>query len=280
MADMLVELIQKFIDGSEATLNSLFKSMVNLVFFIERELNNIQVQGGNKIDFNGIYQVVFNYACFILVIVFIAKLIKIYFLQNDGDAEKSPIHLIVGMLKAVIIMICCKEIYDIFVGITSSFLNSILGAMPVKAVSLSEALSGNIAGGIFTAVACLVLLITWLVLICQFIMKGIEMLLMRMGIPFASIGLLNSDGGVFPEYVRGFLMTAFTLVVQLALMNLSILVTINGHLIYAIAIAMISVNTPMILSKYLVRPNGSIINSAGNTMRNLRALTPRLRRRR
>ena len=38
MADMLVELIQKFIDGSEATLNSLFKSMVNLVFFIERFL--------------------------------------------------------------------------------------------------------------------------------------------------------------------------------------------------------------------------------------------------
>ena len=88
-------------------------------------------------------------------------------------------------------------------------------------------------------------------------------------------GLLNSDGGVFPEYIRGFLMTAFTLVIQLTL-----LVTINGHLIYAIAIAMISVNTPMILSKYLVRPNGSIINSAGNTMRNLRALTPRLRRRR
>ena len=93
-------------------------------------------------------------------------------------------------------------------------------------------------------------------------------------------GLLNSDGGVFPEYVRAFLMTAFTLVVQLALMYFSILVTINGHLIYAFAIAMISVNTPMILSKYLVRPNGSIINSAGNTMRNLRALTPRLRRRR
>lgn len=93
-------------------------------------------------------------------------------------------------------------------------------------------------------------------------------------------GLLNSDGGVFPEYIRGFLMTSFTLVIQLTFMNLSILVTINGHLIYAIAIAVISVNTPMILSKYLVKPNGSIINSAGNTARNLRALTPRLRRRR
>ena len=43
--------------------------------------------------------------------------------------------------------------------------------MPVKTVSLSEVLTGNITGGIFTAVACLVLLITWLILICQFIMK-------------------------------------------------------------------------------------------------------------
>jgi hypothetical protein len=90
--------------------------------------------------------------------------------------------------------------------------------------------------------------------------------------------LLNSDGGVFPEYIRGFLMTAFTLVTQLALMNLSILVTINGHLVYAIAIGIISVNTPTILSKYMVKPNGSIINSAGNTARNIRALLPRRRR--
>lgn len=171
MADMLVELIQKFIDGADATLNSLFKSMVNLVFFIERELNAIQVQGGIKINFNEIYQVIFSYACFILVIVFIAKLVKIYFLQSDGDSEKSPIHLIIGMMKAVIVMICCKEIYDLFIGIVSNFLDSILNAMPVQVVSLSEALSGNIAGGIFTAIACLVLLITWLILICQFIMK-------------------------------------------------------------------------------------------------------------
>ena len=171
MADMLVELIQKFIDGSETTLNSLFKSMVNLVFFIERELNAIQIQGGSKLDFNGIYQVIFSYACFILVIVFISKLIKTYFLHDNGDPEKSPIHLVIGMLKAVIVMICFKEVYDIFVGITSSFLDSILNAMPVKTVSLSEVLTGNITGGIFTAVACLVLLITWLILICQFIMK-------------------------------------------------------------------------------------------------------------
>ena len=275
MADMLVELIQKFIDGSEATLNSLFKSMVNLVFFIERELNSIQVQGGTKIDFNGIYQVIFSYACFILVIVFIAKAIKTYFMMREGDSDQNPVHLVLGMLKAIILMICFKEIYTIGVGIVEEFLNSILNVMPMQNTNLAEALSNNIQGGIFTAVACLVLLICWLLLICQFIMKGIELLVMRIAIPFASIGLLNSDGGVFPDYIRSFLMTAFTLVIQLALLNLSIITLLTNKLVYGIAIAVVAVNTPMIMSKYMVKPSSSPVHAIGNTARSMRALLPR-----
>lgn len=76
---MLVELIQNFIGGAESTLNSLFNSMLNLVFFIERELT----MNNGKIDFNEIYRVVFNYASYILVIVFIVKGIKIYFLMRE-----------------------------------------------------------------------------------------------------------------------------------------------------------------------------------------------------
>ena len=60
-------------------------------------------------------------------------------------------------------------------------------------------------------------------------------------------------------------------------MNLSILTLTNGHLIYGIAIAVVSVNTPMILARYMIKPNGSIINSAGNTARSIRALLPRMR---
>ena len=278
MADMLVELIEKFINGSEATLNSLFKSMVNLVFFIERELSNITLADGTNINFNYIYETIFNYAIFILVIVFIAKAIKIYFMMREGDAEQNPFHLAIGMVKAVIVMICFKEIYYIFVGIVQEFLDSILNTMQVQGSNLSEMLTSNMEGGIYTAVACLVLLIVWLILICQFIMKGVELLVMRLGIPFASIGLLNSDEGVFPEYIRNFLMTAFTLVIQLALLNLSILTLTSGYIIYGIAIAIVSTKTPMILGKYMIRPSGSVINSMGNTARSVRALIPKFRR--
>ena len=280
MADMLVELIESFIGGSEATLNSLFKSMVNLVFHIERELSNLKLADGSFINFNKIYETIFSFAIYILIIVFISKAIKIYFMMREGDAEENPIQLMIGMIKAVIIMICFKEIYNIFVGIVQEFLNGILSNMTVQGTNLAEILTGNMGGGIFTAVACLVLLIVWLIFICQFIMKGIEILVMRLGIPFASIGLLNSDTGIFTEYVRDFLLTAFTLVVQLGLLNLSILALVNGHLIYGIAIAIVSVNTPMMLGKFMIRPNGSLINSMGNTARSIRALMPNWRRRR
>ena len=275
---MLVELIQNFISGSESTLNSIFNSMLNLVFFIERELMYIPqgaILSQAKIDFNAIYQVVFNFATYLLVIVFIAKAVKTYFMMREGDNEQNPVQLVIGMLKAVIVMICFKEIYTIGVGIVGEFLNSILNVMPIQNTNLAHALSSNIQGGIFTAVACLVLLICWLLLICQFIMKGIELLVMRIGIPFASIGLLNNDGGVFPDYIRSFLMTAFTLVIQLSLLNLSIVTLLTNKLIYGIAIAVVAVNTPMIMSKYMVKPSASPVHAIGNTARSMRALIPR-----
>ena len=106
-------------------------------------------------------------------------------------------------------------------------------------------------------------------------MKGIELLVMRIAIPIASIGLLNSDGGVFPDYIRTFLMTAFTLVIQLSLVNLSIVTLVMNKLVYGIAIAVVAVNTPMMMSKYTIRPSGSPINAIGNTARSMRALLPR-----
>lgn len=171
MADMLVELIEKFIGGSQSTLSSLFNNMINLVFFIERELGGLRVSNEQYINFNSIYETIFNYAIFMLVIVFITKAIKTYFMMREGDAEQNPLQLCIGMLKAVIVMICFKEIYYIFVGVVGEFSNSILNTMKIQNSNISSLLTGSMGGGIFTAIACLVLLIIWLILICQFIMK-------------------------------------------------------------------------------------------------------------
>ena len=63
---------------------------------------------------------------------------------------------------------------------------------------------------------------------------------MRIAIPFATIGLINNDDGVFPDYIRSFLMTAFTLVIQLLLLNISIVTLMTNKLIYGIGIAVVA----------------------------------------
>lgn len=62
----------------------------------------------------------------------------------SGDNEQNPIQLVIGMLKAVIVMICFKEIYAIGIGIVEEFLNSILNVMSVQPTNLSDALLNNI----------------------------------------------------------------------------------------------------------------------------------------
>lgn len=91
-----------------------------------------------------IYQVVFNFATYLLIIVFIAKAIKTYFLMREGDNEQNPIQLVIGMLKAVIIMICFREIYTIGVGIVEEFLNAILTVINIENTNLAQALTNNI----------------------------------------------------------------------------------------------------------------------------------------
>jgi len=92
-------------------------------------------------------------------------------------------------------------------------------------------------------------------------MRGIEMLILRIGIPFACIGLLNSDKGAFGTYIKEFVQNAFTVIVQLALVNFSILLMANGHVIYAIAFSIVALRTPQTLSKFL-----SINNHSGSAI--------------
>ena len=58
----------------------------------------------------------------------------------------------------------------------------------------------------------------------------------------------------------------------LSLVNLSIVTLAMRKLVYGIAIAVVAVNTPMILSKYMIKPPASPIHAIGSTARSMRAI--------
>ncbi len=78
------------------------------VFYIEKQFQNL------GIDWNKIYQVIYEYAIIILAIVFIKKMIQTYFLWKSGEDDVSPVHVVLGHFEAIIIIIGFGYMYSFF----------------------------------------------------------------------------------------------------------------------------------------------------------------------
>lgn len=71
------------------------------------------------------------------------------------------------------------------------------------------------------------------------------------GIPFACIGLLNADGGVFRGYFQKLIKVAFTVIVQLLLLRLTLVLLFKYHVVIALATVMMAYRTPGILNEFM-----------------------------
>ena len=105
-----------------------------------------------------------------------------------------------------------------------------------------------------TLILILIYLIGYLWLYLKLIGRGIEMLVLRLGFPIAALGLVNSDGGIFPSYVQIILKQMATSIVQVALMYLSFRLAMRftlTNILLAFAVLLVAFRTPVILSQVL-----------------------------
>lgn len=259
MVNAIVDLIQSFIGGSFDTLKGLLQNMANMVFYIEKELA-LASDGLQGFDFNNIFRVVYVFASLLLIMIFIKKLIETYFFWQSGDPDTNPVQVVVRFIKAIVIMICFGWCYDIFITIMNEFLKALSNGIVAPNQDIGTLLQSQMQGGIFTAIACLFMLILLLSIIFQFITRGLEMLILRIAIPLACVGLINSDGGAFTGYIKKFMQNTFTVIIQVILVQLAILLMANGQMIYAIATGLVATRTPAMLNEFMIS------SSAGKIM--------------
>ena len=272
MVNAIVDLIQSFIGGSFDTLKGLLQNMANMVFYIEKELA-LASDGLQGFDFNNIFRVVYVFASLLLIMIFIKKLIETYFFWQSGDPDTNPVQVVVRFIKAIVIMICFGWCYDIFITIMNEFLTALSNGIVAPNQDIGTLLQSQMQGGIFTAIACLFMLILLLSIIFQFITRGLEMLILRIAIPLACIGLINSDGGAFTGYIKKFMQNTFTVIIQVILVQLAILLMANGQMIYAIATGLVATRTPAMLNEFMISSSaGKImpkVSSGTRTIRNI-----------
>lgn len=104
------------------------------------------------------------------------------------------------------------------------------------------------------AVATIVYVIIYAILYVKLLARGIEMLFLRCGLPIASIGLIDSDSGVFKSYTQIMLRQMATSIIQVVAMYLSLYVLMDGavvNLIMGIAIALAGWRGPQLMAQIL-----------------------------
>lgn len=226
----------------------------------------IEINFRNLENFNigGLYNAIYTFAITLLVMFFIKKLIETYLAWTNGDADHNPLSVLIGFIKAMIVMICFGFIYTQFANIFYEFFYNLLEGM-TGSREIVTASSSSITFNVFGAILYLIIAIQLALLYFQFITRGIEMFVLRLGIPFAAIGLLNSDGGAFNGYIKKFISNAFTIIIQLLLMQFAIILLNKYHFVLALSTSMIALRTPHMLQEFMVTAGGGSASSKFTT---------------
>ena len=267
---ILIGLIIAIILGSQFIVDAMLNSLIPMAFYAENYMAT--AIGGSTIDFSGLYNLFFGFGVSLIVLKFLKKGFDVYIGWSDGDPDLDPLSLVTNFLRAMVVALCFPILYDALITVTSEMIDqtiTVIGQL-TNQQSVIDIIVNIISNSIFMALAGLILIIVYLILWVQFMMRGVEMMVMRVGIPIACTGLIDSDKGVFAPYMKKFFMNAATVLIQITLVKLSLTVLIMGNCFYALAIVFVAMRTPKFLQEFLLNAGGtggSVVNTIYHTSR-------------
>jgi hypothetical protein len=255
--DYIIELIETF----STWLDSFFgEHFINIVLHPENTMDQI-ISDGNHTMVSALVSVCLNVGLSLIVLVFVKKGFETYVLWTDGDPDSEPGRLTVSFVKAMAASVSFPFLYGFLADIVSSFSQQLLKAILVGNVSGTNFNSGTFVSSIQTGGTALPIFAIIYVIIClllyfQFIMRGIELLLLRIGFPLACIGLISSDKGIFAPYCNKIAQLMLAVVVQICLVKLSLALVVQTNFLWALACVFAALKIPAILSEFLYAGGG------------------------
>lgn len=266
MEIILVILIVALLNGAIVFIDDLLEGIVPLALNAEQYMYN--VSGVNLVT--TLTNVMLGFGVSLIVLKFIKKGFDTYVLWNGSDAEEEPYFLIINFVKALAVAISFPVIYGWMAAIVTDMATQIINAVgDATAYSWAAWVTGISSLGIVTAIFGLVFIICYFMLYFQFLMRGLEMLILRIGIPIACIGLLDNDSGVFKNYLATFFKSMLSVVVQIALAKLGVGLMLNMHVFWGVACMILALRTPRFLAEFVMPTSGGggAINNVYHSIR-------------
>lgn len=273
---LLSELGKHVVEG----LNQLMLFQFNFIFFAEKYVP----VPGMLAFFQGAMKVSSLFSISLLVLLFLKKGFDTYVLWTAGDADQDTVSLLVRFITAIATISLFPILYEFLARETSQLALRFVEQLSNEGEATLRLVVPEIAGkegGFVSWCLYFVAVIMFVLLFFQFFKKGLEMIVLRIGLPLAACGLIASDGGVFPAYLQMFTKSAITILIQLVLFRIFVLFLSYGAddlhaLIWAIACLGLSLKTPQLVQQFVV-PTAR--GGGGGVMSGLTRLAMLLRRR-
>lgn len=213
------------------------------------------------VDVEPVAGIIFAYAFYLLMLKMVWKCFNIYILNVDGDDSISPLTMVTNFAKAIVVSLSFGLLFSYMCNIGNEITGKILGKINVKVMTYSKSISLlkametiqynltlRLILGVFTILA--------LILSVKFIVSAIQLVFLRVGIAFATVGLLDSDQGVFKPYIKKFFQIIFAVVVQVACFRCSLYAVSKASFIWAFALISMAMTAPAFLQEFIMTNQG------------------------
>lgn len=254
MASLILGVIIVVLNGALFYVNDILLAIVPTALNAEKAMDSLL---GVSIV-SGLFNYFYGIGMSLLILKFLYKGFGIYVLWSDGDPDSDPSTLLTGFVSAMVFAISFPTIY----GWLSKIINDAsIDALKILAgTSENEliALTGFASGGLFTAIVSLIFIVLFLILYIQFLTRGLEILILRIGLPLACVGLMDADKGMFKPYTQKFYQATIAVLVQIILAKLGVAFMINLHMFWGLACILLALRTPKFLQEFLLVSGGGI----------------------
>jgi hypothetical protein len=204
-----------------------------------------------------IFEIFFGFGVSLIVLKFLKKGFEQYILWTEGDADSDPLILLTGFLKALAIAVSFPTLYgwlaEIIENLTDQLIKTISNGMETDFTSI---ITGISSAGLFTAIVSLIFFICLFLLYLQFLSRGLEIFILRVGLPLACVGLMDSDNGVFRTYIQKFFQSTLAVLVQIVLAKMGVALMLNTHVFWGLAALLLALRTPRFLQEFIIVSGG------------------------
>lgn len=270
MEIILVLLIVAVLNGAVAFIDEMLSDLVPMTLNADQYM--IAAGGGSMVSV--LFDILLGFGVSLIILKFLKKGFECYVMWTDGDPDVEPTHLVIRFIQAIAVAVCFPVMYGWLAEITQNLTDELMSAIGTATNYDWQAWVNGISSlGLVTAIFGLIFVVCYFVLYFQFLMRGLEIMILRIGLPLACVGLLDNDKGVFKTYINKFFQSTLAVVVQICLCKLGVgmmmNVGVNMNIFWGIACIVLAIKTPRFLSEFMVPTGGGagVINNVYHSVR-------------